>query len=46
MENLLAAGLGRGFWVMVGGCLTHFLYGLRYLDYSACLHIIDAAAKS
>jgi len=44
VENLLAAGLGHGIWLIVGGCLVHFLYGPRYLDYSICLHVIDAAA--
>jgi len=46
VENLLAAGLGLGIWVAVGGCLIHFLYGLRYPECSACLHVIYAATKS
>jgi len=46
VENFLATGLGHGIWPTVGGCLDHFLCGLRYLDYSICLHVIDTAAES
>ena len=46
VENFLATTLRHGVWPIVGGCLDHFLYGPRYLDYSKCLHVIDTAAES